>query len=121
MTEQEIKKKIDDCDRQIVSAYNNLRSAACNVGSKGYQSALSARSSAVSEADGRVAKSTLRPLIISVVGFFLFFLSYETWFLDLLIITSGIVISYSLHQNAAEELLSVRSTYDQMVNVAENQ
>ena len=118
MTEQEIKQKINDCDRQIVSTYNNLRSAAREVGSKGYQAAQSARGSAVSEADGRVTKNTLLPLIISVVGFFLF---GAAWFLALLMVIGGIVLVYNLHQRAAGERRSVQSTYDQMVNAAENQ
>lgn len=118
MTEQEIKQKINDCDRQIVSAYNNLRSAARDVGSRGYQAAQSARQSAISEASGNKTKNTLLPLIISVVGFFMFGVS---WFLGLVMLIGGIVLAYNLNQKADKELKSVQSSYNQMVSVAENQ
>lgn len=118
MTEQELKQKINDCDRQIVSAYNNLRSAARDVGSRGYQAAQSARQSAISEASGNKTKNTLLPLIISVVGFFMFGVS---WFLGLVMLIGGIVLAYNLNQKADKELKSVQSSYNQMVSVAENQ
>mgnify|MGYP001107293846 CR=1 FL=1 len=118
MTEQEIKQKINDCDRQIVSAYNNLRSAARDVGSRGYQAAQSARQSAISEASGNKTKNTLLPLIISVVGYFMFGVS---WFLGLVMLIGGIVLAYNLNQKADKELKSVQSSYNQMVSVAENQ
>lgn len=118
MTEQELKQKINDCDRQIVSAYNNLRSAARDVGSRGYQAAQSARQSAISEASGNKTKNTLLPLIISVVGFFMFGVS---GFLDLVMLIGGIVLAYNLNQKADKELKSVQSSYNQMVSVAENQ
>ena len=118
MTEQELKQKINDCDRQIVSAYNNLRSAARDVGSRGYQVAQSARQSAISEASGNKTKNTLLPLIISVVGFFMFGAS---WFLGLVMLIGGIVLAYNLNQKADKELKSVQSCYNQMVSVAENQ
>lgn len=118
MTEQEIKQRINDCDRQIVSAYNNLRSAARDVGSRGYQAAQSARQSAISEASGNKTKNTLLPLIISVVGFFMFGVS---WFLGLVMLIGGIVLAYNLNQKADKELKSVQSSYNQMVSVAENQ
>lgn len=118
MTEQEIKQKINNCDRQIVAAYNNLRSAARDVGSRGYQAAQNARQSAISEASENKTKNTLLPLIISVVGLFIFGVS---WFLGLAMIIGGIGIAYNMNQKADKELRAVRSSYDQMVSVAENQ
>lgn len=118
MTEQELKQKINDCDRQIASAFNNLRSAARDVGSRGYQAAQSARQSAISEASGNKTKNTLLPLIISVVGFFMF---EASWFLGLVMLIGGIVLAYNLNQKADKELKSVQSSYNQMVSVAENQ
>lgn len=118
MTEQEIKQKISDCDRQISSAYNNLRSAARDVGSRGYQSAQSARSSAVSEASGDKLKKTLLPLLITLFGFFMFGAS---WFLGLAMIIGGVVLAYNLNQKADAEKRRIEQEYNNMVSTAEYQ
>lgn len=118
MTEQEIKQKISDCDRQISSAYNNLRSAARDVGSRGYQAAQSARSSAVSEASGDKLKKTLLPLLITLFGFFMFGAS---WFLGLAMIIGGVVLAYNLNQKADAEKRRIEQEYNNMVSTAEYQ
>lgn len=118
MTEQEIRQQINDCDRQIVAAYNNLRSAARDVGSRGYQAAQSARQSAISEASGNKSKNTFLPLIISVVGFFMLSVS---GFLGFIMLVGGIVLAYNLNKKANKELRDVQSRYNQMVKEAENQ
>lgn len=118
MTEQEIKQKISDCDRQISSAYNNLRSAARDVGSRGYQAAQSARSSAVSEASGDKLKKTLLPLLITLFGFFMFGAS---WFLGLAMIIGGVVLVYNLNQKADAEKRRIEQEYNNMVSTAEYQ
>ena len=118
MTEQEIKQKISDCDRQISSAYNNLRSAARDVGSRGYQAAQSARSSAVSEASGDKLKKTLLPLLITLCGFFMFGAS---WFLGLAMIIGGVVLAYNLNQKADAEKRRIEQEYNNMVSTAEYQ
>ena len=118
MTEQEIKQKISDCDRQISSAYNNLRSAARDVGSRGYQAAQSARSSAVSEASGDKLKKTLLPLLITLFGFFMFGAS---WFLGPAMIIGGVVLAYNLNQKADAEKRRIEQEYNNMVSTAEYQ
>lgn len=118
MTEQEIKQKISDCDRQISSAYNNLRSAARDVGSRGYQAAQSARSSVVSEASGDKLKKTLLPLLITLFGFFMFGAS---WFLGLAMIIGGVVLAYNLNQKADAEKRRIEQEYNNMVSTAEYQ
>lgn len=118
MSEQELMQKLNEWDRAITSSYNNLRSAAQEVGSRGYQSAQSARQSAVSSASDTKTTKTLLPLIISLVGIFLF---GSAWFLALLMVIGGIVLAYNLNQKADKELRSVQYEYDPMVNTAENQ
>lgn len=118
MTEQEIKRRIDDCDRKMASAYNNLRGAARDVGWKGYQAAKSESQSVISWASSNKTKKTLLPLIISAVGLFIFGAS---WLLGLAMIIVGIGIAYNQNQKADKELRSVRSSYNQMVSMAENQ
>lgn len=53
MTSQEAKQQVDACERKVVSAYDNMRSAARTVGT-----------SAVSAAASKTTMSTLLPLII---------------------------------------------------------
>lgn len=118
MTEQEIRQKIDASERQITTAYNNLRSAARDVGTKGYQAAQTEQSSVVSSASGDKAKKTLLPLLISLFGLFLM---GAAWFLGLLMIIGGIVLAYNLNQKADKELRSTQSTYNARVSAAENQ
>lgn len=118
MTEQEIMRRIDSSENQIYQAYNNLRSAARDVGHKGLQAAQSARNSAVSEASSSKTTKTLLPLLISLVGFFLF---GSAWFLALLMVIGGIALAYNLNQKADKEKRSVESEYNSMVSVAENQ
>ena len=118
MTEQEIMQQIDASERQIYLSYNSLRSAAREVGTKGVQAAQSARDSAVSQASSSKAAKTLLPLLISLVGLFLF---GSAWFLALLMVIGGIVLAYNLYQKADSEKRSVESQYNSMVSVAENQ
>lgn len=118
MTEQEIKQKIDESERQISVAYNNLMSAARDVGAKGYNAAVSSRDSAVQIESGKKAKNTLWPLVISLVGLFML---GAAWFLALLMIGGGIALAYNLNQKADKELSDIQSHYNSMVSVAENQ
>lgn len=118
MTEQEIKQKISDCDRQISSAYNNLRSAARDVGSRGYQAAQSALSSAVSEASKDKLKKTLLPLLITFFGVLMFDAS---WFLGLTMIIGGVVIAYNLNQKADAEERIIEQEYNEMVSTVKYQ
>lgn len=116
MTEQELKQKIDESDRQIVDAYSSLRLAAREVGVRGCQAAQRARSSVVSEVSGEKTKKTLLPLLISLVGLFIFGVA---WFLGLIMLVAGIGIAYDLNQKADAELDQIRSAHNSMVSLAE--
>lgn len=86
MTSQEAKQQVDACERKVVSAYDNMRSAARTVGT-----------SAVSAAASKTTMSTLLPLIISVIGL-LIFGSHPFW--AIVLIVAGIWIAYSCHSSA---------------------
>ena len=118
MTEQEIMKQIDASELQINQAYSNLRRAARDVGDNGLQAAQSARDSAVLKAASAKTTKTLLPLLISLVGFFLF---RSAWFLALLMVIGGIALANNLSQKAGQEKRSVESTYNAMVSTAEYQ
>ena len=86
MTSQEAKQQVDACERKVVSAYDNMRSAARTVGT-----------AAVSAAASKTTMSTLLPLIISVIGLLLFG-SHPFW--AIVLIVAGIWIAYSCHSSA---------------------
>ena len=86
MTSQEAKQQVDACERKVVSAYDNMRSAARTVGT-----------SAASAAASKTTMSTLLPLIISVIGLLLFG-SHPFW--AIVLIVAGIWIAYSCHSSA---------------------
>ena len=86
MTSQEAKQQVDACERKVVSAYGNMRSAARTVGT-----------SAASAASSKTTMSTLLPLIISVIGL-LIFGSHPFWAIVMIIV--GIWIAYSSHSSA---------------------
>lgn len=118
MTEQEIKQKINDCDRQIVSAYNNLRMAAHEVGSRGYQAAQSVRQSAISSASGSKTAKTLLPLIISVLGLIIM---GDSGLLGIGLIVGGIALSYNLNQKANDDQRKTEQQYNSMLSTTEYQ
>lgn len=86
MTSQEAKQQVDACERKVVSAYDNMRSAARTVGTL-----------AVSAAASETTMSTLLPLIISVFGLLLFG-SHPFW--AIVLIVAGIWIAYSSYSSA---------------------
>lgn len=86
MTSQEAKQQVDACERKVVSAYDNMRSAARTVGT-----------SAVSAAKSKTIMSTLLPLIISIFGLLLFG-SHPFW--AIVLIVAGILIAYFCHSSA---------------------
>lgn len=117
MTEQEIKQKINDCDWKIRSAYDNLRSAARDVGAMGYQAAQSDRSRAEFKASEDVLKAYL-PFLITLVGFFMFGVS---WVLALVMIIGGIVLTTNLCSKADDKQKEVKQKYNNFVSTAEYQ
>lgn len=118
MTEQEIRQRINDSEHEILGAYHNLRSAARIVGEKGLEAAKSEKSSAVSQLSGKKARNTLLPLIISVIGLFLF---KSAWFLALLMVIGGIALAVYLYKRVDEEQYRIRRAYNAIVENAENQ
>lgn len=86
MTSQEAKQQVDACERKVVSAYDNMCSAARTVGT-----------SAVSAAASKTTMSTLLRLIISVIGLLLFG-SHPFW--AIVLIVAGILSAYSYHSSA---------------------
>lgn len=118
MTEKEIQQQISDYEWQIVSVYNNLRSAAREVGVRGFQAAQYERQIAISKATGNKTKNTLFPLLISVAGFYML---YASVILGLFMLVGGIVLAYKKYTKADKELRDVQSQYDRMVSVAEAQ
>lgn len=86
MTSHEAKQQVDACEREVVSAYDNMRSAVRTVGT-----------SAVSAAASKTTMCTLLPLIISVIGVLLFG-AHPLW--AIVLIVAGIWIAYSSHSSA---------------------
>lgn len=86
MTSQEARQQVDACERKVVSTYDSMRSAARTVGT-----------SAASAAASKTTKSTLLPLIISVIGLLLFG-SHPFW--AIVMIIAGVWIAYSCHSSA---------------------
>ena len=88
MTENEARKKIEACERQITSAHTELKDRARNVGA-----------AAVSAASKKTTISTMLPLILVVIGVFLF---TTYWFVAVLLVGGGIFLAYVLHARASE-------------------
>lgn len=118
MTEQEIKQILSECDWQINTAYNDLQSAARDLGSKGYQAAQSARSSAASEASTNKLIMTLCPLLMTLFGLVAFGID---WLMGLTLIIVGVVLAYNLNQKADNEKRMTEQEYRDKVSVAEYQ
>lgn len=88
MTSQEASRQVEACERQITVAYDNLRAAARSMGSSASQAQASNTSS-----------KTMRQLIISLIGLFLFFASHPVW--GVLLILAGIFFAWVAHDSAA--------------------
>ena len=103
MTSQEARQQLDACESQITGTYSNLRDAARSMGSSAAQAASS-----------QTTMSTLLPLIISLFGLIICFVSHPV--LGVLLIIVGIVIAYETHQSAA----SVQKNVEQQVRYLNN-
>lgn len=103
MTSQEARQQLNACESQITGTYSNLRDAARSMGSSAAQAASS-----------QTTMSTLLPLIISLFGLILCFVSQPV--LGVLLIIVGIVIAYETHQSAA----SVQKNVEQQVRYLNN-
>lgn len=103
MTSQEARQQLNACESQITGTYSNLRDAARSMGSSAAQAASS-----------QTTMSTLLPLIISLFGLIICFVSHPV--LGVLLIIVGIVIAYETHQSAA----SVQKNVEQQVRYLNN-
>lgn len=96
MTIQEAKQQVEDCERKVANAYNNMYCAARKVGT-----------SAVSVAERNTTICTLVPfVIISVIGLLLF-AAHPIFFVG--VICVGVWVSKSSYSNA-------KSVQDQIEN-----
>lgn len=95
MTSNEARQKVDECERQIVSAYSGLKGSARAVGF-----------SAVSAASNKTTMSTLLPLILCIIGLLCF---GGPWFFGIVLIGLGIFIAYKLHASAKRVQNSVEN------------
>lgn len=98
MTVQQAQAEINTCEQEITRAHSSLCSAARTVGS-----------SAKECADGSKTKKTLLPLLISIIGIFLFSSFSSAWFLGVILIIAGIVIAYNMNQSADSVVSKVES------------
>ncbi len=69
MTSQEARQQIEKCEDQIRDAYYNLRIAAKNVGTRGYQTVSDRRKKILSDASDKMKKGTRFPLLLLLSGF----------------------------------------------------
>ena len=95
MTVQQARAEINTCEQKITRAHYSLCSAARTVGS-----------SAKKCADGSKTKKTLLPLLISIIGIFLF---SSEWVLGVILIIAGIVIAYNMNRSAGSVVSKVES------------
>lgn len=102
MTVQQAQAEINTCEQEITRAHSSLCSAARTVGS-----------SAKECADGSKTKKTLLPLLISIIGIFLF---SSAWFLGVILIIAGIVIAYNMNQSAGSVVSKVESAQETLNN-----
>ena len=86
MTVQQAQAEINKCEQEIIYAHSSLCGAARVVGLRAKECA-----------DKSKTKKTLFPLIISIIGIFLF---EAHWFLGLVLIVVGIVIAYNKNKSA---------------------
>ena len=100
MTVQQAQAEINKCEQDITRAHSSLCSAARSVGA-----------SAKECADGSKTKKTLFPLVISLIGIFLF---SSSWFLAIVMIITGIVIAYNMNQKAGSVVNKVATAQKQL-------
>lgn len=89
MTEQEARKKIDECEKRIVSSYNKLCSDVRCTGKK------------ATEIGSGKATNRLAFLLISVLGLILCCTSSVFW--GIVLVIAGIWITYTTYTTADED------------------
>ncbi len=118
MTEGEAKRAIQDCEKRIRTTYADLVHDAERLGSDSLQEAKTAKNNETSSASAAIVGKTVLPLLLSVLGVFLFSVS---WFLALLLIIGGIVLAHKLYKKAVDNRDSVRRQTDSTVNFVTSQ
>lgn len=106
MTAQQAQAEINKCEQDISRAHSSLCSAARSVGASAKQCA-----------DGSKTKKTLFPLVISLIGIFLF---SSSWFLAIVMIIAGIVIAYNMNQKAGSVVSKVATAQKQLNSTIDN-
>lgn len=91
MTEQEARKNLEACERQIVDAYNDLKNAAREVGSSAVQAAQNEWQSIDAAASRKRRKSMLLVLSIALILGIPMLLKSHFW--GVVIIIGGIVLA----------------------------
>lgn len=106
MTEKEIRRQIDECERQIIKAGGDLFSAARKVGE-----------SAKETAESKKASKTVLPLLLSVLGIIL--MGTGGGFLGFVMLAGGIVWAWGNHDRETAIVNIVekqRATLDSALN-----
>ena len=107
MTLQEARQQLNACERRITGTYSNLRDAARSVGANAAQAASS-----------NTTISTMWPLIISILGLILCFVSSRVW--GILFIIVGIVVAYKTHKSAKFAQTTIENQQKNLNAIIEN-
>lgn len=114
MTEKELRQKIDASERQIVTAYRDLSSAARTVVSRGCEAANVARNTAIDQATEEKKRRTRTPILISLLGFL-------GGFLGVITLIIGWLVASKREEEGAAVLNRVKSEHDAIVSAADRQ
>ena len=117
MTDAEYKKMIASSENQIATEYEKLRKVAYNVGHVASETAKAEYERARSSATGSVIVSTMIPLFVALVGFFLF---TTNWFLALVLIVGGIWVAIKLHEKTSRKRHQIEQEYASMINTVQS-
>ena len=100
MYDQDYSRMLKDCDRRIANEFEGLRAAANSVGYSALQAARDYQARDSRDAASTKTMRTLFPLIISLVGFLIFTIS---WFASIVLVIFGIWLSSALRKKAVAE------------------
>ena len=106
MTSNEAQLKIDECERQIVSAHSGLKENARSMGV-----------AAAAAAAQKTTRSTLAPLLLCLVGLILF---GKSWLLGAALIVGGAYIAYKMHESAQKIQNDVESRQKSLNSTIDN-
>lgn len=118
MNEQEIRDRIDTCERQIVRSFQSLRSAAQELGANSSYAAAEAKNYALQEISSQKKMNTLWPIILIVLGFCA--LGSAVLVGLIMMIGGGMLISH-LRGSASAEEARINREYGALAEQAEKQ